>query len=355
MASSDADAVTMPDRDDDDEVVDDGTGKEIPQPKSPEDGTDPQPVPLPTTPDGARRREEAEPEVRPWKSPKLVVARRQGSVVPLAASLERMANTLSKFRPAPAGPPDTLLGIWQAMKSQRSSSALIIGFQPQVSSFRRGKGMTQSTSITAWGLDGTATWCKFSAYDDAALRFHDALETLEGGSGFMTMSLVRHDRNMLKPIEGAMAFRIENSCLFALADGFPNGESPVPALNSNFSEYANVSESHRCFLLAKVAEVYDLDPAQVNCSAKLRLRLMDMSGHVRMLTIWPPNCHSQIWEQDAVVKKYGLTANMQYHNFSAGSDAVVELDDGFTAYHFPSHILSTKWDLSSSSMQDSNH
>ena len=69
MALSDADAVTMPDRDDDDEVVDDGTGKEIPQPKTPEDGTDPQPVPLPTTPDDARKREEAEPEVSPWKRP----------------------------------------------------------------------------------------------------------------------------------------------------------------------------------------------------------------------------------------------------------------------------------------------
>ena len=353
MALSDADAVTMPDREDDDEVADDGTGKEIPQPKTPDDGTDPQPVPLPTTPDDMRKREEAEPDVSPWKKPRLVVARRQGSIVPLAASLEKMASTLSKFRPAQAGPPETLLAIWQAMKSQRSSLALILGYQPQVTSFRR--GMTQSSSITAWGLDGTAQWCKFSAYDDAASRFLDALETLEGGSGFMKMSLVRHDRNMLKPIEGAMAFRIENSCHFALADGFPNSESPVPALNSNLSEYANVSVSHRCFLLAKVAEVYDLDPAQVNCSAKLRLRLMDMSGHVRMLTIWPPNCHSQIWEQDAVVKKYGLTANMQYHNFSASSDAVVELDDGFTAYNFPSHILSTKWDLTSSSIQDSNH
>ena len=171
----------------------------------------------------------------------------------------------------------------------------------------------------------------------------------------MKLSSVRHDRNMVKPIEGAMAFRIEHSCQFALADGFPNGESLVPALNSNFSEYANVSISHRCFVLAKVAEVYDLDPAQVNCSAKLRLRLMDLSGHVRMLTIWPPNCHSQIWEQDAVVKIYGLTANMQYHNFSASSDAVVELDDGATAYDFPSNILSTKWDLTSSSIQDSNH
>ena len=157
MALSDADAVMMPDREDDDEVADDGTGT-IPQPKTPDDGTDPQPVPLPTTPDDMRKREEAEPDVSPWKKPRLVVARRQGSVVPLADSLEKMASTLSKFRPAQAGPPETLLAIWQAMKSQRSSWALILGYQPQVTSFRRGQGMTQSSSITAWGLDGTATW-----------------------------------------------------------------------------------------------------------------------------------------------------------------------------------------------------
>ena len=112
-----------------------------------------------------------------------------------------------------------------------------------------------------------------------------------------------------------MAFKIDISCQFASANGFPNGDSPVPALNSNFAEYADVSATTRCFVLAKVAEVYELDPPQPNCSPKLRLRLMDLSGHVRNLTIWPPNCHSELWHQDAVVKLFGPTANMQYHNF----------------------------------------
>jgi len=353
MALSDAVAsfFTVPDREDDREVADDGT---VPQPKTPDDGTVPQPVPQPKTPDDLPKRVEAEPDVSPWKKPRLVVARRQG-IVPLADSLEKMASTLSKYRPlnVQAGQPETLLAFWQGMKSQRSTCALILGYQPQVTSFRRGSH--ESSSITSWGLDGTGQWCKVTAYDDAALRFLEALQRLEGGSGFLKLSSVRHDCNMVKPIEGAMAFRIETSCQFASADGFPNGESPVPALNSNFSEYANVSTTTRCFVLAKVAEVYDLDPAQVNCSAKLRLRLLDLSGHVRMLTIWPPNCHSQIWEQDAVVKIYGLTANMQYHICSASSDTVVELDDGANAYDFPSNILSTKWELTSCPIQDHVH
>lgn len=317
----------------------------VPQPVTPQVGTVPQAV----TPH-QRKREGEETVVSPWKKPKLAVARRPG-VVPVAESLQKLASTLSNSRPliVHAGPPETLLAIWQGMKSQRSTFALILGYQPQLNQFRR--GISESSSITAWGLDGTGSWCKFTAYEDTALRFLEALQRLEGGSGFLKMSSVKHERNMVKPIEGAMAFKMETSCQFASAGGFPNGESPVPALNSNFAEYANVSATTRCFVLAKIAEVYDLDPAQQTHSAKLRLRLMDLSGHVRNLTIWPPNCHSQIWQQDAVVKNFGLTANMQYHNFSAGSDTVVELDEEL-ANEFPSAIVSTKWELTARPIED---
>ena len=52
MALSDAVAVTMPDREDEGEVADDGT---VPQPKTPDDGTVPQPVAQPKFPDDMRK------------------------------------------------------------------------------------------------------------------------------------------------------------------------------------------------------------------------------------------------------------------------------------------------------------
>ena len=78
--------------------------------------------------------------------------------------------------------------------------------------------------------------------------------------------------------------------------------------------------------MAKVQEIYALDAALPNCSEKLRILLLEISGNIRNATIWPPNCHSPLWQKDAVVKIMGVTANMQYHNFSAGSDSVVQID-----------------------------
>ena len=98
-------------------------------------------------------------------------------------------------------------------------------------------------------------------------------------------------------------------------------------------------------MLAKVAEIYALDLPTQTTTAKLRLRLLDLSGHVRNLCVWPPNCYSQLFQQDAVLKMYGITANMMYHSFSAGSDSVVDLDEDGDTYEFPTDIVSTKWQL----------
>ena len=74
---------------------------------------------------------------------------------------------------------------------------------------------------------------------------------------------------------------------------FPDasGGDADPRINSFFHVFINDSLSQCCFMLAKVQDVYGMEPASPKCSERMSVLLLDLSGCARQAKIWLPACH----------------------------------------------------------------
>ena len=100
----------------------------------------------------------------------------------------------------------------------------------------------------------------------------------------------------------------------------------------------------RCFILVKIHDVFPMQDATGTCSERLPIQLIDMGGHLRRATAWPPVCHWEIWKQGAVVTILGCFVSMMYSSWNLPNDCCVVLDKNTTSSQFPNEIISTSWD-----------
>ena len=99
----------------------------------------------------------------------------------------------------------------------------------------------------------------------------------------------------------------------------------------------------RCFILVKIHDVFPMQDATGTCSERLPIQLIDMGGHLRKATAWPPICHWEIWQQNTVVAILGCFVNMMYSSWNLPNDCCVVVDKNTTSNQFPNEIVSTAW------------
>lgn len=171
--------------------------------------------------------------------------------------------------------------------------------------------------------------------------------SLDSDFAFCHLSSCGHMRRMGGGDDGGVfQFKVEEGCQFQVFEQHAMWENPSPSINFNFMSFQNAPDTARCFIMAKVHEVSDFEPATATCSQRLIVGLMDLQGNLRKATVWPPLCYLDCWCFNKVVTIMECTANLKYNSWSVGSDCCVEID-ATPRDHFSSEVASTVWEAQS--------
>ena len=248
---------------------------------------------------------------------------------------------------APFGIPKSCEEIWDNDLVEETVRIVMMRCQAEVvknAKWRRNE-------VHFYALTKQSAWTRFELLDDAATRFLRFKEAHLGDkpAAFLELSCVSHGRGKGGEVARAgMAMRVGAQCQFQEFSPCSVWSEVGPDLCMDFQTLSGVPAGHRLFVLARVAEVDDVIPPSVNCSARRVGALMDKLGNKRPVTIWDPVASSFPWTVDKILTILGARCGRSARyggEFVINSDVCIMEHDPDELAAFSRTVKSREWDF----------
>ena len=316
------------------------------QPCSPMAYAKASPASAPTTPDrtSSKRKQDAmspSKTVNPWSKVK-------GCMGLPGVVATGPATKKGTVMMAPFGVPKSCEEIWENDLVDQTVRIAMMQCQAEVvknSKWRR-------LELYFYALSERSAWVRFELLDDAAhrfLRFKEA-HLVNKPASFLEMSCVTHGRGKGNELARfGMAMRVGAQCQFKEFSPCSAWEDIGPDLCMDFQHLSGAPHCQRLFFVARVAEVDDVVPPTMTCSARRVGSFMDKLGNKRSVTIWDPVATSFPWAVDQILTILGARCSRTKYGVEIvmNSDVCIMEHSASELADFSKIVKSRDWDFCS--------
>ena len=124
--------------------------------------------------------------------------------------------------------------------------------------------------------------------------------------------------------DGALCFKIASGCCMrSLAICSLWKDMPSPVFCEHLAELSTFEDANICFVTVLVHKCNDETHPSEKPSESLTVTLRDQRSHARQCTVFPPPCHSALWQVGIVLDIFGCIFGAQYESLRLSSDACI--------------------------------